>query len=49
MPFVTGRNDVPTTVTSGAVAKIDYSTTASSLALPDARKLGLHPPKGTTV
>ncbi|MFS8031101.1 hypothetical protein Hanom_Chr17g01541791 [Helianthus anomalus] len=36
--FFMTRNDVPTTVTPGTVAKVDYSTAASSLALPDARK-----------
>ncbi|MFS7974674.1 hypothetical protein Hanom_Chr09g00871471 [Helianthus anomalus] len=34
MFFLTARDDVPTTVTPGAVAKVDYSTAASPLALP---------------
>ncbi|MFS7977008.1 hypothetical protein Hanom_Chr10g00899161 [Helianthus anomalus] len=36
--FLTARNDVPTTVTPDAVIKVDYSTAASPLALPDAWK-----------
>ncbi|MFS7951498.1 hypothetical protein Hanom_Chr07g00595871 [Helianthus anomalus] len=40
---------MPTTVTSGVVIKFDYSTVASPLALPDARKPDLHPPEGTTM
>ncbi|MFS7909214.1 hypothetical protein Hanom_Chr01g00092061 [Helianthus anomalus] len=41
------RNDVSTTVTPSVVAKVDYSTAASPLALPDARKPDLHPPEDT--
>ncbi|MFS8030210.1 hypothetical protein Hanom_Chr17g01531381 [Helianthus anomalus] len=47
--FSTARNDVPTTVTPGVVAKVDYSTAASPLALPDEWKPDLHTPEGTTV
>ncbi|MFS7981576.1 hypothetical protein Hanom_Chr10g00952611 [Helianthus anomalus] len=48
--FLTTRNNVPTIVTSGAaVAKVDYSTVVSPLALPDTRKPDLHPLEGTTV
>ncbi|MFS7895312.1 hypothetical protein Hanom_Chr00s002713g01703681 [Helianthus anomalus] len=43
------RNDVPTTVTQGAVAMVDYLTAVSPLALPDAQKPNLHPPEGTTM
>ncbi|MFS7974839.1 hypothetical protein Hanom_Chr10g00873491 [Helianthus anomalus] len=43
--FWTARNDVPTTVTPGVVAKVDYSTAASPLALPDARKPNSTRPK----
>ncbi|MFS7946865.1 hypothetical protein Hanom_Chr06g00541401 [Helianthus anomalus] len=47
--FLTARNDMATTVTPGVVAKVDYSTVGSPLALSDARKHELHPPEGTTM
>ncbi|MFS7921656.1 hypothetical protein Hanom_Chr03g00239541 [Helianthus anomalus] len=47
--FLPTRNDVPTTVTPDVVAKLYYSTDASPLALPDARKPNLHPSEGTPV
>ncbi|MFS7924540.1 hypothetical protein Hanom_Chr03g00273801 [Helianthus anomalus] len=42
-PTLTARNNVSTTVTPDAVAKVDYSAAVSPLALPDARKPNLHP------
>ncbi|MFS7915934.1 hypothetical protein Hanom_Chr02g00171221 [Helianthus anomalus] len=47
--FLTATNDVPTTVTPDVVAKVDYSTAASPLALPDAWKPDLYPREGMTV
>ncbi|MFS8025153.1 hypothetical protein Hanom_Chr16g01471571 [Helianthus anomalus] len=47
--FLMARNDVSITMTPDAMAKVDYSTAASPLALSDARKSDLHPPEGTTM
>ncbi|KAM0047395.1 hypothetical protein Hdeb2414_s0009g00327901 [Helianthus debilis subsp. tardiflorus] len=47
--FLNGKERLSTTVTPSVVAKVDYSTAASPLALPDAWKPDLHPPKDTPV
>ncbi|MFS8008145.1 hypothetical protein Hanom_Chr14g01269261 [Helianthus anomalus] len=47
--FLIVRNEVSTIVTPGVVAKVDYSTVVSALALPDMQKPNLYPPEGTTV
>ncbi|MFS7926195.1 hypothetical protein Hanom_Chr04g00294131 [Helianthus anomalus] len=47
--FGMAGNDVSTVVTPGVVVKVDYSTVASPLALPDARKPDLHSSEGITV
>ncbi|KAF5808914.1 hypothetical protein HanXRQr2_Chr04g0150931 [Helianthus annuus] len=49
MLLYVARNEMPTTVTPGVVAKVDYSTATSPLALPDARKSNLQPLEGTAV